>query len=117
MTATADRVEELGREAREALAAAGDEDALEAWRTGTLGRSGTLTGILRGLGDLDPDARREVGRYEDVVDAPWVIAPVGQGHALARRVTRKPPGVIPGRRITTRWSNDHGVLGIVGHEI
>lgn len=67
MTATADRVEELGREAREALAAAGDEDALEAWRTGTLGRSGTLTAILRGLGALAPDDRRELGRAANVL--------------------------------------------------
>jgi phenylalanyl-tRNA synthetase alpha chain len=43
------------------LAAASDEAALEAWRVGYLGRSGRLTGILRGLRDLPPDERRAVG--------------------------------------------------------
>ncbi len=62
MTTTPQHVDELGREAHEALAAAADEDALEAWRTATLGRSGTLTAVLRSLGELDPEARRELGR-------------------------------------------------------
>ena len=62
MAASPQRVEEVEREAREALAAAADEDALERWRTATLGRSGTLTAVLRSLSTLDADARREVGR-------------------------------------------------------
>ena len=60
--ASLERVAEVGREAQEALAAASDERALEQWRTATLGRSGTLTAILRSLSDLEPDARRELGR-------------------------------------------------------
>ncbi|MEE8422800.1 MAG: phenylalanine--tRNA ligase subunit alpha [Dehalococcoidia bacterium] len=67
MTTTVDTVEELGREAREALAAVADDDALEAWRTSTLGRSGTVTAVLRTLGELDPDARREIGRAANVL--------------------------------------------------
>ncbi len=67
MTTTVDTVEELGRAAREALAAVGDDDALEQWRTSTLGRSGTVTAVLRTLGDLEPDARREIGRAANVL--------------------------------------------------
>src|SRR4051794_39502584 len=60
-TAHHDRVAAVERDARERLAAAQDEAALEGWRTAVLGRSGTLTGILRGIGDLDAEARRAVG--------------------------------------------------------
>ena len=52
----------LAREAREALAAAGDEDAVEEWRRSVLGRSGALTGMLRGLGSLPPEERRAAGQ-------------------------------------------------------
>ncbi|MSQ41828.1 MAG: phenylalanine--tRNA ligase subunit alpha [Dehalococcoidia bacterium] len=60
-TPSPQRVSELEREARAALAASADEAALERWRTATLGRSGTLTQLLRSLGTLDATARREVG--------------------------------------------------------
>ncbi|MPZ99010.1 MAG: phenylalanine--tRNA ligase subunit alpha [Dehalococcoidia bacterium] len=62
MTTAVDQVAEVEREAREALEGAADEAALEAWRTRVLGRSGTLTGILRGLGGLPAEERREVGQ-------------------------------------------------------
>ena len=52
----------LAADARDALAAAGDEDAVEAWRVATLGRSGALTAVLRGLSDLPPEDRRDAGR-------------------------------------------------------
>ena len=55
------------REAREGLAAASDDGALEAWRTAVLGRSGTLTGILRSLGGLPAEDRREVGRAANLL--------------------------------------------------
>jgi phenylalanyl-tRNA synthetase alpha chain len=55
------RIEDIGREARGGLAAASDEAGLEAWRTATLGRSGTLTSVLRTLGGLAPGERRAVG--------------------------------------------------------
>ena len=57
-----EQVEQIEREARDGLSSAPDEDALEVWRTATLGRSGTLTTILRSLGALDPEVRRELGR-------------------------------------------------------
>ena len=57
----------LGREAHSGLAAVGDEAALEAWRTATLGRSGTLTSILRSLGTLPAEERRAVGAGANVL--------------------------------------------------
>src|SRR5262249_24347526 len=52
---------EVERAAREALAGAADEAALEAWRTGGLGRAGTLTGLLRGIGALAAGERAPAG--------------------------------------------------------
>ncbi|MSP22434.1 MAG: phenylalanine--tRNA ligase subunit alpha [Dehalococcoidia bacterium] len=58
---TTDAVRSIEEQARAGLAAATDERALEAWRTAVLGRSGSLTGVLRSLGELAPEARRELG--------------------------------------------------------
>ncbi len=72
-TDTLGRVAEVEREAREALAQASDERALDEWRTRVLGRSGALTAILRTLGGLEPEQRREVGaaanRAKDALEA------------------------------------------------
>jgi phenylalanyl-tRNA synthetase alpha chain len=66
-TPPTDQLSEVEREAREGLAAASDDGALESWRTAVLGRSGSLTGILRSLGGLEPDQRREVGRAANLL--------------------------------------------------
>ncbi len=49
-------------EERAALADAVDERALEEWRIRVLGRSGRLTAILRSLGEVSPELRRELGQ-------------------------------------------------------
>jgi phenylalanyl-tRNA synthetase alpha chain len=54
-------IERLRTEALAAIHAAADDAALEAVRVGVLGRKGSLTGLLRGLKDLDAEARREAG--------------------------------------------------------
>ncbi|MCH8008538.1 MAG: phenylalanine--tRNA ligase subunit alpha [Chloroflexi bacterium] len=54
-------LEEFAAKARADLAAATDEAALEAWRVAHLGRKGTLTSVLRGLGGLEMDERRRIG--------------------------------------------------------
>lgn len=51
----------LRTEALVAIAAAADDAALEAVRVAVLGRKGSLTALLRGLKDLDDEARREAG--------------------------------------------------------
>ncbi|MBM3559655.1 MAG: phenylalanine--tRNA ligase subunit alpha, partial [Alphaproteobacteria bacterium] len=55
------------------IAAAADPDALEAVRVAALGRRGSLTEQMKGLGALDPEARRQAGqalnRVKDAVSA------------------------------------------------
>ena len=52
---------ELASSAREELADAGDEAALEKWRIAYLGRKGRLPLVLRGLGELPLEERRRLG--------------------------------------------------------
>lgn len=62
-----DELRSLEREALAAVAAAGTLDALEAVRIGYLGKKGSLTAVLRGLGALSPEERPEVGRVSNEV--------------------------------------------------
>jgi phenylalanyl-tRNA synthetase alpha chain len=52
---------ELSQQARSDLASANDAASLEEWRLRYLGRRGAVTQVLRGLGELPVEARREVG--------------------------------------------------------
>ena len=62
MTQTpAQSITELTQAALEELAGIESPEALEQWRVAYLGRRGGLTGILRGLSQLDLEQRREVG--------------------------------------------------------
>jgi phenylalanyl-tRNA synthetase alpha chain len=56
-----DRISNLRDEASAAIGAAPDATALEELRVRYLGRKSELTGILRGIADLDPDERGPVG--------------------------------------------------------
>ena len=58
---TLDRIAELEVEARAAIAAAGDPDALELARLRYLGRKSELPLLLRSIGSLDPAERGQVG--------------------------------------------------------
>lgn len=51
----------LRAETEAALAAADDLRALDAVRVGVLGKSGSLSGLLKGLGAVAPEARKERG--------------------------------------------------------
>jgi phenylalanyl-tRNA synthetase alpha chain len=55
------RIEELRREAEDAIAGAPDTRALEELRVRYLGRRAELTGILRGIGELPAEQRGPVG--------------------------------------------------------
>ncbi|HXQ50654.1 MAG TPA: phenylalanine--tRNA ligase subunit alpha [Stellaceae bacterium] len=73
------------------IAAAQSRDALEQVRVGALGRRGSVTELMKGLGALDPEARRERGaalnRLKDEVEA--AVAAAAQkleGTALAERL-------------------------------
>ena len=58
---TTGAVEAVTARALAELSAADDAVVLEGWRVSYLGRRGELTSILRGLGSLPLEARREVG--------------------------------------------------------
>jgi len=62
-----DRLQALRGEATARLADAGDEAAVEALRTALLGRSGSLTALLRALGRIDPADRPAIGALANEV--------------------------------------------------
>ena len=94
----------LARAWREALAAAGDEGAVEEWRRSVLGRSGALTGVLRGLSSLPPEERRATGQAANVLKRNLEAALEARQEelraaALASQLTEGAVDVtLPGRR-------------------
>ena len=54
-------LETIEAETTAAIAAASDEAALEAIRLAELGKKGRISDLLKGLGRMDPDERRDVG--------------------------------------------------------
>ncbi|MCZ6764205.1 MAG: phenylalanine--tRNA ligase subunit alpha [Alphaproteobacteria bacterium] len=55
-------IKKLHVELEAAVAAAGDLDALEQIRVAALGRKGTITQGMKGLGDADPETRKTLGQ-------------------------------------------------------
>ena len=55
-------------------------EALEAWRVSHLGRRGRLTTLLRGVGEMPPEARRSVGdlgnRTKSLLESVWACVPM-----------------------------------------
>jgi phenylalanyl-tRNA synthetase alpha chain len=68
-----DDVDQIRRDTLAAIAAAASPDALEQVRVAALGRKGTVTTAMKGLGALDPQARKAAGaalnRLKDEVAA------------------------------------------------
>ncbi len=62
MSETTDRIEQLRREASDAIAAAGSSAALEEVRIRYLGRKAELPNLLRGVAALEPDQRAATGK-------------------------------------------------------
>src|SRR3984957_1057343 len=62
MTETIDRIEQLRREASDAVAAAGSSAALEEVRIRYLGRKAELPNLLRGVAQLAPEQRAATGK-------------------------------------------------------
>lgn len=56
-----DQIDGLRDELLSTIAAAADLAALEATRVAALGKKGRITGLMKGLGGLDPEVRREAG--------------------------------------------------------
>jgi phenylalanyl-tRNA synthetase alpha chain len=64
-----DELNALLAAARAELASAGDEAAVEAARIKYLGKKGSLTEVLKGMGKLKPEERRSVGEIANAVKA------------------------------------------------
>jgi phenylalanyl-tRNA synthetase alpha chain len=62
-----DRLRQLRTDALDRVAAAADIAALDTVRTSLLGRSGELTTLLRGLGDVDASDRPAVGKLANAI--------------------------------------------------
>jgi phenylalanyl-tRNA synthetase alpha chain len=103
MTIT-DDLRALETEALAALAGATSVDALEGVRIGYLGKKGSLTAVLRGLGGLSAEERPEVGRVSNEVRRALETAleekrTTLEGAATAHRIAAEAVDVtLPGRR-------------------
>ena len=49
-------------QAKQRLELAQNSDDLEAWRLEVLGRQGSVTAMMRGIGELPPEIRKEFGK-------------------------------------------------------
>jgi len=102
------QLEALARAAREAVAAAGDEKALEDLRVRFLGKKGELSAVLRGMGALSAEERPRVGEVANRVKAEVEAALDGARDRLARAALDAelagPPidVTLPGRRLLPR---------------
>ncbi len=74
-------VDVIRTDAAAQLAAAPDAAAVESLRLTVLGRSGSLTALLRGLGGLSPEERPAAGA---AANAARVALEVGHGRATRR---------------------------------
>jgi phenylalanyl-tRNA synthetase alpha chain len=101
-------LESLARAARDAIAAAGDEPALEALRVRYLGKKGELSAVLRGMGQLAAEERPRVGeaanRVRDEVEALLSRARERLEADRLERELRGPPldVTLPGRALAPR---------------
>ena len=62
-----DQVETLRDELLGSVDASGDLATLEAVRIDALGKKGRITGLMKGLGQMDPDARKQAGQALNVL--------------------------------------------------
>jgi phenylalanyl-tRNA synthetase alpha chain len=62
-----DNVEDLRGDLLDAVAKAEDLEALDAIRVSALGKKGRITGLMKGLGGMDPEARKAAGQALNTV--------------------------------------------------
>ncbi|MEJ2069694.1 MAG: hypothetical protein P8X58_04675, partial [Syntrophobacterales bacterium] len=88
MTAIEQEIAALSETALGEVPQAASPEELEALRVKYLGRKGSLTKVLRGLKDLDPDLRRQVGaqanRVKESLETALAHAHIGLKEAAAR---------------------------------
>jgi len=100
---TSDKVSALKNTALQAIHHASDTEELERLRVQYLGRKGALTGILRGLGGLDPEDRRRLGqeanRAKEALEEALEEARRALKEAARRAATLAVDVTLPGRRL------------------
>ena len=62
-------LERLREELTSAVVGAGDTQALEELRVSALGKKGEITGLMKGLGGMDPDERKAMGQALNALKA------------------------------------------------
>lgn len=104
MASLIEQLEALRAQAREELAAASDEAALEALRLRYLGKKGSIAAVLRGMGALSPAERPKVGQVANEArdEVERGLAEAGERLARAKleaELSAPPLDVtLPGRR-------------------
>jgi phenylalanyl-tRNA synthetase alpha chain len=107
----------LRRQALDEARAAATPDALNDLRVRVLGRKGDLTGVLRGLKDLPPEARVEVGQEANRLKADLEALLAERQAALEDEAERNAAGLdvsLPGRR---PWTGRRHVLTSIEDEL
>ena len=98
-----DNIETLKRELTEAVANAADEAALEAVRVAALGKKGRISQLMKGLGQMSPEERKEQGPVLNALKNDIADAIAARAHALhdaalaARLATEKIDITLPVR--------------------
>ena len=99
-----EKLNQIKEEALAAIAAATSADELESMRVAVLGKKGSLTAVLRGMGALTPEERPIVGALANEVRADIEAALTEKGTALkageldARLMREKLDVTVPGTR-------------------
>jgi len=100
---TSESVKDLETAALQGIRGAGSPEDLELLRVKYLGRKGALTGILRGLGKLDPEERRRVGQEanqaKEVLEAALDQARLDLKAAARQAAATVVDVTLPGRRL------------------
>ncbi|MGA3206797.1 MAG: phenylalanine--tRNA ligase subunit alpha [Syntrophales bacterium] len=106
-------LEELQRQAESELRKSNTEEELRAVKTKYLGRKGILTKLLRGLGNIEPEVRPQVGNRCNEIKVALTVA---IENALKARTALKKGGellrdridvTLPGRKV--RFGKEHPV--------
>jgi phenylalanyl-tRNA synthetase alpha chain len=102
----ADKLKQIEGELQEAIAACADLRALEAVRVKYLGRKGVITELLKQIGTIAPEERRDFGRQVNELKQTATEAirsrkgELGAAEAAARVASEEVDVTLPGRRRT-----------------
>ena len=124
-------IDELGRQALADIAAADTPEALESLRVGLLGKQGSVTAQLKGLGALPPDQRKAAGEAINRVRDALGDALAARREALAsaaldaRLATETVDVTLPGRQagrggihpVSSTLERITGIFGRLGYEL